>query len=43
MLGFCELCETDETGVMFVNGVVQCYECAVLTDDVADEEIEEVL
>jgi hypothetical protein len=41
MLGFCELCETDETGVMFVDGSTVCYECAVLTAD--SEEIEEVL
>lgn len=39
MFGFCEYCESDGIEVMFVDGAVVCYECAVLTADT--NEIEE--
>jgi hypothetical protein len=41
MFDTCDTCEIQEVNVMFVNGAILCYECAVLTDD--SEEIEEVL
>lgn len=42
MLDTCDTCEEQETGVMFVNGSMLCYECAVLTAD-TDEIDEETL
>lgn len=41
MFDTCDSCEVQEVNVMFINGSILCYECAVLTAD--DEEIEEVL
>jgi hypothetical protein len=45
MLDTCDTCEEQETGVMFVNGLTLCYECAVLTADTeeVEEDEEEVL
>jgi hypothetical protein len=41
MLDTCELCEEQETGVMFVNGLTICYECASLTTSDNEEELDE--
>ncbi len=41
MLDTCQLCDTPETGVMFVNGVLGCYTCHELTEGDTPEELEE--
>ncbi len=41
MFGTCELCEDQDTGVMFVNGLTMCYECATLTTLDNEEELDE--
>ena len=35
MLDNCQLCETENTGVMYVNGILACYSCQILTNDEA--------
>lgn len=41
MLDTCQTCEEQETGVMFVNGLTLCYECATLTTLDNEEELDE--
>lgn len=42
MLDTCETCEEQEVNVMFIDGSILCYACAVLTAW-DDEDLEEVL
>lgn len=41
MLDTCQLCDTPEIEVMFVNGVLGCYTCQELTEGDTPEELEE--
>lgn len=41
MLDTCQLCETEDTGVMFAQGVLACYTCQELTEGDTPEELDE--
>lgn len=43
MFGTCELCEEQNTEVMFAKGVEACYACLTLTEDTNEIEEEEEL